>query len=73
MISEIAKPSSTQYPLISVIDGKYVEDMPSSPRNEILSETEILSHMNQLDSIDEAGIDAVLVIPECEEDDFVFL
>ena len=65
--SELAKPCSHRhvYPIFTITEGnsKNIEE----------SHSEVLSHIQQLDSIDEAGIDAASMIPPCEEDEFVFL
>lgn len=64
MASELAKPSSHRhaYPIFTIAEGSNIK-----------KQNEFLSHIQQLDSIDEAGIDAASMIPNCEEDEFVFL
>lgn len=52
------------YPLFSISSGKSSDNK---------SPDEVLSQIDQLESIDESGIDANLVIPPCDEDEFVFL
>ena len=67
MSSELATPSQRghNYPMFTIVDG------PNVP-----SVSEVLHDIDQLNSIDEAGLDATLMIPpsDCHEnDEFVFL
>ena len=69
MASELAKPSHSRnaYPIFTICEGS--SQMQTEQSNEVLS------HIQQLDSIDEAGIDAVSMLPNTdhEDSDFVFL
>ena len=67
MSAELAAPTSKsghRYPMFSIVDGHNVPNV-----------SEVLNDAYQLDSIDEAGLDATLTIPHNprEEDEFVFL
>ena len=70
MASELAKPSQSRnaYPIFTICEE-------GSSKMQLEPNSEVLSHFQQLDSIDEAGIDAVSMLPNTdnEDSDFVFL
>jgi len=72
---ELAKPSygvRSDYPLFTISDGASWEHLQGGGSNPQSSE-EVLRHVQQLDSIDEAGIDANQIIPQNDEEEFVFI
>ena len=70
LASELARPlqgGPSECPLFSILEG------PSfRPAAEEMVKSEILNQIQQLDSIDEAGIDANSMIPD-DSEDFVFI
>ena len=75
LATELARPSygvRSDCPLFTIMDGTSWENLPHE-RDLEASEAEVLRHVQQLDSIDEAGIDANHMIPPSDEDEFVFV
>lgn len=73
LASELARPLSdgtslSNYPLFTINQGRselFESNLPE--------DSEVLNQIQQLDSIDEAGIDANSLIPPTDEDEFVFI
>ena len=75
LATELARPSygvRSDCPLFTIMDGTSWENLPHE-RDLEASEAEVLRHVQQLDSIDEAGIDANHMILPSDEDEFVFV
>ena len=75
---ELASPSygvRSDYPLFTITDGTSWEHLKQGAmaKNIEANEAEVLSHFQQLDSIDEAGIDANLMVPPTDEEEFIFV
>jgi len=76
LATELARPSygvRSECPLFTIMDGTSWENLSHEQNLEASSEAEVLRHVQQLDSIDEAGIDANHMIPPSDEDEFVFV
>ena len=74
---ELARPSygvRSDYPLFTITDGTSWEHLKQGAMEKNIEATaEVLSHFQQLDSIDEAGIDANLMVPPSDEEEFIFV
>ena len=74
---ELARPSygvRSDYPLFSITEGASWDHLLQGAGSSSESTNEVLRHVQQLDSIDEAGIDANHMIPpNQDEDEFVFV
>lgn len=80
LATELAKPATgsgrSDYPLFSIIDGNstsITDSLSATSHFNSNPYAEVLNQMQQLDSIDEAGIDANTMIPPSDEDEFVFI
>ena len=73
---ELARPSygvRSDYPLFTITEGASWDHLLQGGGSNLES-SEVLRHVQQLDSIDEAGIDANHMIPpNQDEDEFVFV
>ena len=72
---ELARPSygvRSDYPLFTITEGASWEHLLQGEGSNPESSSEVLHHIQQLDSIDESGIDANSMIPPNDEDEFVF-